>query len=340
MDSYRSWVHSLYPFVHLPSFHQRYLHLWDAAYEEQTDTSSRSNDDYYDTVGDKLFYCLLNVVFSLGALFNSDIASQERHSVSSTFFDRAKKVLDFDLLSHGSAPLVQTLLLMGQYLQSTDVPSSCWNTIGLAIRVAQGIGLQFEPWCCRKESCPNGHDQLEIEMRRRTWTGAVLFDRILSLTYGRPLMVYPTNSKTQFVLPSAIDDEFLSRDPKNPGHQISGRTSLVECYVQAVKLQDILGQVLASFYSRGMDEGDDFDENDEETTKKAQRANRVGDSDLHMLLSVDELLDIWVKNLPVHLRAQPRSAEFSQDSSTSFSNKQDRVRTRQSTVLRARSADL
>lgn len=168
VDSYCNWVHSLYPFVHLPSLYRRYLLLWNSTLPPQNDnsnanTAARPNDDYYDKVSDKLFHCLINVVFALGALFSPNVAPQERYSVSKNFFDRSKKVLDFDLLSCESVALVQTLLLMGQYLQSTDVPSTCWNSIGLAIRVAQGIGLHLEPRCCHGQLCPNGHDQLEIE---------------------------------------------------------------------------------------------------------------------------------------------------------------------------------
>lgn len=340
IDSYCSWVHSLYPFIHLPSFHRRYLRLWDSSLVPRnnvTDASSRPNNGYYDDMGDKLFHCLINVVFALGALFSPKIIPQERHSVSKSFFDRCKKILDFDLLACGSPALVQTLLLMGQYLQSTDAPSTCWNIIGLAIRIAQGVGLHFEPKCCRGESCPNGHDQLEREMRRRTWTGAVMFDRVLSLTYGRPLMVHPVKSKARFVLPSPIDDEFLSRDPENSGHQGPGSFSLIECYVQAVKLQDILGQVLASFYNRATDDSDDVEQNDQESSDTASRTNKIDDSDLQVLLNVDELLSAWHENLPSRLKSELYDFEVDQNSPSSPDSMRDRLLKRQARVLKARS---
>ncbi|CAI7648036.1 unnamed protein product [Penicillium pancosmium] len=340
VESYCSWVHSLYPFLHLPSFHRRYLRLWDSPSAQQDNRPSstpRPNNDYYDGMGDKLIHCLINVVFALGTLFCPNIPTQERHSVSKTFFARSKKALDFDLLSCGSAALVQTLLLMGQYLQSTDVPSSCWNTIGLAIRVAQGIGLHFEPRCCRGVLCTKGHDQLEREMRRRTWTGAVLFDRVLSLTYGRPLMIHPVKSKTHFVLPAAIDDEFLSRDPKNPGCQNSESISLVECYVQAVKLQDILGQVLATFYNRETDTSDDLGEDDQQAGATTSRNDRIDDSDLQMLLNVDESLGAWLENLPLYLKTKSLDAEYDRSPPSSPETRRERLLKRQANVLKARS---
>lgn len=339
IDSYCSWVHSLYPFLHIPSFHRRYLRLWDsslATHSNDTGASARPNDDFYNNMGDKLFHCLINVVFALGSLFSPKIAPQERHSVSKVFFDRSKKVLDFDLLSRGSTALVQILLLMGQYLQSTDAPSTCWNTIGLAIRISQGVGLHFEPRCCQRQLCQNGHDQLEREMRRRTWTGAVLFDRVLSLTYGRPLMIHPVKSKALFVLPSAIDDEYLSRDPENPGCQNPESISLMECYVQAVKLQDILGQVLTSFYNRESDESDDVGKNDQESSDTASRTNRIDDTDLQVLLNVDERLSTWRENMPTHLKAEHNNFEDDQNISPLPDSTRDRLLKRQAKVLKAR----
>lgn len=165
VESYWVGCHSLYPFLHKPSFIDRYIELWNGKSESQKKSS-------YANLDGTGFYCMLNVVFALGALLNPDIDERTRESVSRSFFDRSKQLLDLDRLGHGSPALVQTLLLMGQYLQSTDMSSSCWNIVGLAIRVAQCIGLHHEPKQSRKMV-----DQVETEMRRRTWTGCVLLDR-------------------------------------------------------------------------------------------------------------------------------------------------------------------
>lgn len=181
LESYWKWVHSLYPFLHQLSFVERYLAIWNPRTNcdvQDTGTPRRRVTAYYNSLGDRSFYCLLNVVFSMGALFNPQIDEQDRSSISRSFFERAKKLLDLDLLAQGCTPLVQTLLLMGQYLQSTDMSSSCWNIVGMAIRMAQCIGLHHDPKGCKQGCCPGRtYDQLDMEMRRRTWTGCVLLDR-------------------------------------------------------------------------------------------------------------------------------------------------------------------
>ncbi|KAF7542453.1 hypothetical protein G7Z17_g11559 [Cylindrodendrum hubeiense] len=307
IESYWASVHSLYPFIHQPSFEKRYLTVWNPQNgSESRHPSPSQRPGCYDTVHDRLFYCLLNIVFALGALFNPDINPLDRDRLSRPFFERSKALLDFDLLAQGSLPLVQTLLLMGQYLQSTDMSSSCWNIVGLAIRVAQCIGLHHEP----RGYCQGGRqkvDQLETEMRRRAWTGCVFLDRrVLSLAYGRPLMIQLAKSPDQLTLPSAIDDEFLTQLPEAPGSQPWNVPSRIDFYVQAIKLKEILGQVLNTFYCGSDTEnkdpaGSEFGSN---CTPNYAKEKMIKDSDLQAILNVDGLLTVWHKELPVRLREQ------------------------------------
>ncbi|KAF2788531.1 hypothetical protein K505DRAFT_255310 [Melanomma pulvis-pyrius CBS 109.77] len=310
LESYWTWVHSLYPFLHQLSFVERYLAIWNPRTDSDVlvETPQRRATAYYNSLNDQSFYCLLNVVFAMGALFSPQIEEQDRGSVSRSFFDRAKKLLDLDLLAQGCTPLVQMLLLMGQYLQSTDMSSSCWNIVGMAIRVAQCIGLHHDPRGCKQGCCPKQkYDQLDIEMRRRTWTGCMLLDRVLSLTYGRPLMIHPTTTQKQLFLPSAIDDQYLTCLLDAPGSQPDGVPSLMECYVQAIKLQDILGQVLAAFYYAAPDHRIE-DTSVFDFGLNYMTSSVVGDgirnSDFQMLLDVDSLLTTWHDSLVPHLKVQ------------------------------------
>jgi hypothetical protein len=118
------------------------------------------------TEDDPLFYCLLNLVLALGCQF-STLFESSIHS-GDTFFNRAKTLLGFSIFDVGTLQVVQALLLMGSYLQSTNRPNRCWNVLGMGIRVAQGLGLHIER---------GGGDLVERETRRRAWWGCVLMDR-------------------------------------------------------------------------------------------------------------------------------------------------------------------
>ncbi|KAI8724234.1 Zn(2)-C6 fungal-type domain-containing protein [Fusarium sp. LHS14.1] len=327
-----TYVHSLYPFLHWPSFYDRYLTLWSPQTSSQADRTTCSMNGYYSTLNQSLFHCMLNVVFALGVLHNTELSQQERDDISYTFFRRSKSLLSLDLLESGSTPLVQVLLLMGQYLQTRDITSSCWNIIGMAIRVAQGIGLHLQPE--ERDEGDTGNyqaaNQLEEEMRRRAWTGCVLLDRILSLTYGRPLMIHSGVAHSRLLLPSSIDDELLTRSPHSPGAQPMDMPSRVECYIHAIKLQDILGQVLTSFYHQGSeDEGVSGQKAADDSRRKG-----ISNAGLQKLLDVDGQLDEWNRNLPAHLQADSYSTENSYLGGSR--SKRSTIFCRQATVLKAR----
>ena len=151
---YFKYVHTLYPWLHEPSFRAQYEGLWMAP--------RGINED------DPLFYCLLNLVLALGCQF-STLFESSIHS-GDTFFNRAKTLLGFSIFDVGTLQVVQALLLMGSYLQSTNRPNRCWNVLGMGIRVAQGLGLHIER---------SSGDLVERETRRRAWWGCVLMDRYL-----------------------------------------------------------------------------------------------------------------------------------------------------------------
>lgn len=175
LNSYWTWFHSLYPFLYRPAFDSRYQELWTPAEGERW---SNVSDSYYSSMDDNLFHCMLNVVFALGSYFDPSIDNSERNKISATFFDRAKALVKFEILTQGNVFLVQALLLMAQYLQSTDMSTACWNIAGLAIRVAQGMGLHHDQDNCDQPCCLKSRlDIVETEMRRRAWTGCILLDR-------------------------------------------------------------------------------------------------------------------------------------------------------------------
>jgi hypothetical protein len=144
-------------------------------------------------------------------------------------------------------------------------------------------------------------------------------------------MIHSGAAHSRLSLPSTIDDELLTRFPHSPGSQPSDMPSRVECYIHAIKLQDILGQVLTSFYHQGSE-----NEGASAPGLGVDESQRKGISNagLQKLLDLDGELDAWNRNLPAHLQADSYSIENS--SLGGPRSKRSTIFCRQATVLKAR----
>ncbi|KKP05136.1 hypothetical protein THAR02_02731 [Trichoderma harzianum] len=189
-----------------------------------------------------VFYCALNAMLAEACQF-SDMPPQDKRSSSMMFYDRARALLQVDLLDSGSLSHIQTLLLVVQYLQCTELATQCWNLVGMAYRMSVAIGLHHE-----EKSA--GLSSLEREMRRRTWHACLQMELIMSMTMGRPAQL---GIEHNVPLPLAIDDEYLSPnrcDCRQPDSIVSRNQYLVE----SLKLVQVLSQVLSTMYNATRDE--------------------------------------------------------------------------------------
>jgi hypothetical protein len=153
------FVHPLFPLLHKTSFTDQYEKLW------LPDIVPMSNE------AEVVFMSNLNLIFALGCQFSNRVHPTQKVAAANEFYKKSRHVLLYDILGSTSIPVVQWLLLSGVYLQSTSRASHCWNSIGLAIRLAQGLGLHLE----RAES--RSENQLSREMRRRVWHTCLVLDR-------------------------------------------------------------------------------------------------------------------------------------------------------------------
>lgn len=163
---YHKRIYGLYPFIHWHSVQYAYQLLW---------TSDAGNSERMPDIGlggadcsPRVLYSALNIMFALGLHFSND-ALGRREKMSRTFFGRTCQLCRMDTTERPSLALVQTLLLRAQYLQSTNMPNQCWNIVGLACRVAQGLGLHIS----RENEMGS---ELEVEIRRRVWHQCTLLD--------------------------------------------------------------------------------------------------------------------------------------------------------------------
>jgi hypothetical protein len=121
------------------------------------------------------------------------------------------------------------------------------------------------------------------------------------MAYGRPLTIDPTVAR-QCILPQGVDDEYLSTVPGKSGRQPESVPSLVYCYVESTKLQDILGQILATFYYGAACQPVKGVQSGFSNLHTIRSPNELNNKDLQLLLELDTLLSDWKAALPPHLQ--------------------------------------
>jgi transcriptional regulatory protein GAL4 len=177
IESYFENYHTAYPFIHKETFMAQYT-------------------DQIPTPPYEIWQILLNTVLALGAWC--------LHGESSNFdlyyYQNAKSYLSSYVFESGSIPLLQALTLLSNYAQKRNKPNTGWNYLGLAVRMAMGLGLykEFSNWTSSK-------NQLQLEMRRRLWWGLYIFDGGAAITFGRPVNL-PMEQMTDINQVSNIND--------------------------------------------------------------------------------------------------------------------------------------
>ncbi|PKY03321.1 hypothetical protein P168DRAFT_238910 [Aspergillus campestris IBT 28561] len=224
-------VYCLYPFFDRRSFQQAYENLWipkNHLKHQLTHLNVGLGDQWHSGSNSIVFSCALNTIFALGCHF-SDIPLQGREAVTHDFSLRAKRHIGLYLVDTHSIGVVQTLLIVALLLQSAPHPHRCWNSIGIACRLALGLGLH-------EEHLESSKDPLQQEIHRRTWHGCVMMDMTVSMTYGRPSM---TGHLANVPLPGMFDLD-LRQEPTGP--------SLIAFYIWTIKLYAILERILSDVY--------------------------------------------------------------------------------------------
>lgn len=291
MGVYWNNVFPLYPFVDSSQMKDEYAKIWTG-----------------DSLGydENMLMCTFNVIFALASQLADFIRPESREISSDSFFSRAKDLFQFNLWNTGSAGLIQCLLLMAQYLQSTDEAHQCWIVTGLAIRNAQSLGLHLP----QTIACLKGFQ--EQQLARKIWHGCVLMDRyvlhskvydmhshqsfitrVISMTFGRPAMISKASSEA-VPLPAAVDEEYILASSGTEAAQPVDRPSMMAFYAKTLELYEIMNDILLSLYKPFPDEGaegvHDFFFNRD--TNEGERT----------IFDLDRSLTRWTLSLPPHLR--------------------------------------
>lgn len=119
----------------------------------------------------RTWLCLLNIVLAMGGSIDptTNINAVRRAEKSNVFYQRAVSLCGKSSIKGASLEIVQYLLLASQYLQGTQKSSQTWTLHGLAVKGAFALGLH---------SGSQRYSPLENEVRKRTFYGCVLLDRV------------------------------------------------------------------------------------------------------------------------------------------------------------------
>ncbi|KIX99976.1 uncharacterized protein Z520_04614 [Fonsecaea multimorphosa CBS 102226] len=271
MEKYWNEVYLLYPFLMRERFMPAYQRIWTGA-DRETDQ--------------RLLYCILNLIFAICCQISKRESPSEKAAAAEVFYKRASNLLQVNLISSGSLELVQALLLMGQYLQSTEWPHRCWVAIGLAIRISQGSGLHLRRTTMNVA-------QIDRELARRAWHGCVFMDRMVSMTLGRPMMISRTDASV-VPFPEAIDDQYLSLEIGQDHSQPQGQVSIIEFYVQSLKLYIITEEILSVMYPH--------EDAASSPTRASSALEKLASLDFNTILRIDSAITNWYKAVPNELK--------------------------------------
>ncbi|KAI1306972.1 hypothetical protein EDD11_004648 [Mortierella claussenii] len=148
------------------------------------------------------------------------------------FYERAKHFIK-DEYDNSQIANVQTLLMMAVQQMGFCESQRAWLYVGMAIRMAQDLGLNKEP----SEQELN-RNRLQCELRKRTWWSLYIIDRLICAGLGRPLTITRKDCETGF--PQQEDDmgdaSFLGRTVERP--------TVIANFVHLITLTMVQGNIL------------------------------------------------------------------------------------------------
>ena len=272
LEIYWRLVDTLYPFLDKTEVQALYRRLWTG-----------------EAIGNEgaVFISLLNIVFSIASAVDGAIPPDKRESSADVFYQRARELLNFGFIRIQSVMTVQCFLLLGQFLQSTNDPQQCWNFVGLAIRMAQSLGLDLPSTSAKASSLQHS------ETLRKVWHGCVLMDRTLSMIFCRPSMI-TSRGVTLVPLPAPCQDSVLCPCSSGMADPDSGSSDCHFC-IESLKLYEIINEALLNLYNSPIEEEYNMD-------PYMLYFGSPGAQGLGLLFERDKSLCLWLRNIPIHLR--------------------------------------
>ncbi|GAA5880402.1 hypothetical protein JCM3774_006436, partial [Rhodotorula dairenensis] len=300
--AYWTYVHPHFPVCYKIAFMRQYRH--SLAHPDSTEPSTPAGTGKVPTV-------LLLCMFALAARY-CDIDKTKTEGgklwpAGQEYLDKARALLNYD---YGSSKLVtvQALLLISYREVGVGAMSSAWMTAGMAIRMAQDLGLfrDVEKWFVPIQRF--SHE--EKQTRKRVWWACVILDRYTASYIGRPGTIHERDYDCGFPSEDEPDEHEQWRPVRVDGTEFSGppkngssseslpaenahflksyppiRAHTLSCFNAAAALAVIINRIISNIY--------------------AIRIRVLGQSSETLLSLLDQSLASWFLALPPHLQYNP-----------------------------------
>ncbi|KAJ7578554.1 fungal-specific transcription factor domain-containing protein [Mycena floridula] len=264
IDLYFAQWNLFLPVLHRPSF-------------EKSLSEGLHHRNYY-------FGATVLVVCALGSKFSDDsrvfLDGITEQSCGWIFFNQVQQSLQSSsLVSPPSLYELQYYCLTVMFLHGTSVIETSWAVLGVALRLAQDVGLH------RKMNVKPEVTADNESWKRVFWCLAAM-DPLASSAFGRPLGLNSDDFDQEY--PLECDDEYwVHSNPKMAFKQPEGRPSTISHFVSYLKLVRIL-----------------------ETAHRTLYAANSSIPGKQAVSQLDEALAQWLDSIPEHLRWDPNRKDL------------------------------
>lgn len=254
------------------------------SFDRELTAAFDSKPDLWDTNA-CLAHAKVLMILAFGKMYSINEWLDYRGPPGIEYFTEALQLLP-DAYEKGSVLCVETLALVGYFLQNLNQPDTAFLYIGMALRMAISLGLHQEASQSPDPNRPDHVlDEATREHRRRVWWSIYSLDRILSVKSGNPLTIHDHDIGVN--LPSKLPEE-AEYCP----------AVVLRHYTQ---LSKILGEISKSIYRK---------------STKRRSARRL----MATVQSIILALSKWETELPNELRFAPEKLAASRECVSTFSH--------------------
>ncbi|KAM7184250.1 fungal-specific transcription factor [Naviculisporaceae sp. PSN 640] len=216
-----TYIGTIFAFTDPAAFDQELI----AAYRGQPDLSDKDAC---------LAYAKVLITLAFGQLYSVNQWIDFKGPPGFDYFTHALQLLP-DPHEEGSILCVETLALVGYFMQNMNRRDVAFLYIGMALRMAISLGLHQEVKSSSDQPVVHEIDEAVREHRRRVWWSIYSLDRILSAKSGNPITIQD-------------EDIGVALPSKLPGEAEYCPAVVLRHYTQ---LSRILGDIHKSIYSSG-----------------------------------------------------------------------------------------